>query len=141
MSLIDFNFSSIPTDLRLWPAPGLGAFSDVFHVHFVWGRHNELFLRLLASLGFAFGSFATMTVQAQTPNRLYSFAGGSVLDGTQPEGNLLMDAKGTLYGTTNQGGGLNSNGTVYKVDSSGNETVLYRFTGPATGGAAADGSD
>jgi uncharacterized repeat protein (TIGR03803 family) len=52
-----------------------------------------------------------------------------------------MDAKGTLYGTTNQGGGLNSNGTVYKVDSSGNETVLYRFTGPATGGAGADGSD
>ncbi len=60
---------------------------------------------------------------------LYSFMGGG--DGANPQAGLVRDAQGNLYGTT-WGGGAYSDGTVFKLDTSGNETVLYSFTG--TGG-------
>jgi uncharacterized repeat protein (TIGR03803 family) len=69
---------------------------------------------------------------------LYSFAGG--MDGSDPVGNLIMDAAGNLYGTTKTGGGSHCNGfsggcgTVFKVDPSGNETVLYTFNDGMDGG-------
>jgi uncharacterized repeat protein (TIGR03803 family) len=61
---------------------------------------------------------------------LYRFAGGS--DGARPLGTLL-DVNGTLYGTTISGGGTGCSGsgcgTVYTITTSGNENVLYRFSG------------
>jgi uncharacterized repeat protein (TIGR03803 family) len=72
-----------------------------------------------------------------TETVLYSFAGGT--DGAGPTG-VIRDANGALYGTTSYGGidACSSDaagcGTVFKVDSSGTETVLYRFTGGADGG-------
>jgi uncharacterized repeat protein (TIGR03803 family) len=62
---------------------------------------------------------------------LYSFTGGA--DGGVPYGGLIRDWKGNLYGTTN-GGGASGAGVVFKVDKSGNETVLYSFTGGSDGG-------
>jgi uncharacterized repeat protein (TIGR03803 family) len=59
---------------------------------------------------------------------LYTFVG--VPDGETPYAPLIQDAAGNLYGTT-YGGGLSGSGTVFKVDASGNETVLYSFTGGA----------
>jgi uncharacterized repeat protein (TIGR03803 family) len=41
---------------------------------------------------------------------------------------LLRDEEGNLYGTP-EFGGANSLGTVFKLDPSGNETVLYSFAG------------
>ena len=41
--------------------------------------------------------------------------------------------QGSLYGTTTYGGGASGAGVVFKVDTSGNETVLYSFTGGADG--------
>ena len=41
---------------------------------------------------------------------------------------LLRDEEGNLYGTT-EFGGANSLGTVFKLDPSSNETVLYSFAG------------
>jgi len=66
---------------------------------------------------------------------LYSFTGA---DGANPFAGLLRDSAGNLYGTTEEGGDLNCNsywgcGTVFKVDRSGKETVLYNFTGGADG--------
>ena len=61
---------------------------------------------------------------------LYSFAGGQ--DGADPIGGLVLDSKGNLYGTTAAGGG-GTYGTVFKVDTIGKETVLYRFKGPPDG--------
>jgi uncharacterized repeat protein (TIGR03803 family) len=55
---------------------------------------------------------------------LYTFAGGA--DSFMPEGGLVMDAKGNLYGTT-YGGGTANPGTVFKVTKYGKETVLYTF--------------
>jgi uncharacterized repeat protein (TIGR03803 family) len=63
---------------------------------------------------------------------LYSFRGST--DGGFPYGGLVRDAKGNLYGTTS-GGGSSFGGTVFTVDPSGVETVLYNFIGGADGGA------
>jgi uncharacterized repeat protein (TIGR03803 family) len=53
-------------------------------------------------------------------------------------GSLIRDAWGNLYGTTDQGGAF-GNGSVFKVDRAGNETVLYSFTGLADGGSPVGG--
>ncbi len=57
---------------------------------------------------------------------LYSFCASNCLDGQGPEAGLLRDAAGNLYGTTG-GGGAHSDGTVFKLDTTGKETVLYSF--------------
>ena len=50
-------------------------------------------------------------------------------DGKFPLGNLAVDGKGALYGTT-ASGGTHNRGTVFKYDpNSGIETVLYNFSG------------
>jgi uncharacterized repeat protein (TIGR03803 family) len=66
---------------------------------------------------------------------LYSFIGGS--DGSNPFAGLI-DVGGTLYGTTLQGGGSGCSyahgcGTVFKMSTSGTESVLYRFVGGTDG--------
>jgi uncharacterized repeat protein (TIGR03803 family) len=66
---------------------------------------------------------------------LYSFKGGT--DGVTPVGTLL-NVKGTLYGVTFNGGSSCHNsgggcGTVYSVTTSGQETVLHRFSGSPDG--------
>jgi uncharacterized repeat protein (TIGR03803 family) len=60
---------------------------------------------------------------------LYSFCSlANCLDGAGSHAGLTQDAAGNLYGTTH-GGGANANGqgTVFKVDTTGHETVLYSF--------------
>ena len=64
---------------------------------------------------------------------LYSF-GQQTTDGVFPMSSLIRDSAGTLYGTTNFGGAFNS-GTVFTVDSTGKETVLYSFGATSTDGA------
>jgi uncharacterized repeat protein (TIGR03803 family) len=63
---------------------------------------------------------------------LHSFAGGS--DGQQPRAGLI-NVGGTLYGTTEKGGGAcpSGCGTVFKITRSGNESVLYHFRGRSDG--------
>jgi uncharacterized repeat protein (TIGR03803 family) len=71
---------------------------------------------------------------------LHSFKWGT--DGAVPAGDLLLASDGTLYGTTADGGGSsnckNGCGTVFKVDTTGKETVLYKFA--ATDGSFPNGS-
>lgn len=70
-----------------------------------------------------------------TESVLYSFCSLSdCTDGDGPgEGPLALDASGNIYGTTYFGGkypcGVGGCGLVYKLDSTGHETVLYNFTG------------
>ena len=69
---------------------------------------------------------------------LYSFCSEPYcMDGLQPVAGLLQDASGNLYGTTTQGGANSdfrySPGVVFKLDTTGHETVLYSFTGGAEG--------
>jgi uncharacterized repeat protein (TIGR03803 family) len=74
---------------------------------------------------------AAPSAQAQTVEALYRFTGGT--DGGLPFDRLVGDSVGNVYGTTFWGGAYNF-GTVFKVDRSGKETVLYNFTGGADGG-------
>ena len=72
---------------------------------------------------------------------IYTFTGG--VDGGQPQGGLIFDSSGDLYGTTEYGG-INVGqgcrlgcGTVFKLTpSSGgwSESVLYKFAGGSTDG-------
>jgi len=57
---------------------------------------------------------------------LHSF--GAAPDGKFPLSSLVRDAAGNLYGTTTQGGS-HGFGTVFKVDATGAESVLYSFSG------------
>ena len=66
---------------------------------------------------------------------LYTFMDGA--DGTQPQSGLTRDTAGNLYGTTFFGG-VAGNGVVYKLDSAGQETVLYSFAGGVGHGAYGD---
>ncbi len=63
-------------------------------------------------------------------NLLYRFRKQKAED--LPGGGLILDAAGNLYGTTAGDllfGHATSYGTVFKLDTHGNETILYRFTG------------
>ena len=62
---------------------------------------------------------------------LYSFVGGT--DGEFPEGGLIRDKVGNLYGTTTAGGGTENAGTVFMVSAAGVEQVLYTFPGGTNG--------
>lgn len=67
---------------------------------------------------------------------LYNFSDG--LDGGRPEATLVLDQAGNLYGTTYEGGGRQA-GTVFKVDPTGHQSVLYTFSDGADGGFPAAG--
>jgi uncharacterized repeat protein (TIGR03803 family) len=90
------------------------------------------------------GDLSRGTVYKLTPNSkggwsqtvLYSFKGGS--DGWSPYSGLVLDALGSLYGTTGYGGTGSCNcGTVFKLapNSSGGwmESILYSFKGGSDG--------
>jgi uncharacterized repeat protein (TIGR03803 family) len=81
------------------------------------------------------------TVLKVTPSgaatQLYHFHGP---DGEMPRATLLRDVQGNLYGTTFYGGtgqscgnGNVGCGTVFKVTPTGQETVLYSFSGGTDG--------
>jgi uncharacterized repeat protein (TIGR03803 family) len=71
---------------------------------------------------------------------LYSFCSESnCVDGNTPYAGLIEDGAGNLYGTTG-GGGVNGEGAVFKLDSSGHETLVYSFC-PVNYGNCDDGSN
>jgi uncharacterized repeat protein (TIGR03803 family) len=75
-----------------------------------------------------------------TESVLYSFTGIKFADGEFPNGGLVQDAEGNLYGTTYLGGAAapakgNGVGTLFKVTPNGSETVVYTF------GATPDGNN
>jgi uncharacterized repeat protein (TIGR03803 family) len=82
------------------------------------------------------------TVYKVTPKgeatTLYSFNGGS--DGAHPAAPLIVGEDGTLYGTTEYGGGGPCSstqgtgcGTVFKITLQGTESIVYAFQGGSDG--------
>jgi uncharacterized repeat protein (TIGR03803 family) len=74
-----------------------------------------------------------------TKQTLFRFSGAN---GAAPYANMIFDKSGNLYGTTLIGGtGTNclylgekvGCGTVFKLDNSGTESMLYNFTGKSDG--------
>ena len=93
----------------------------------MWGKAScgpALGWVLAAALG------VTPAAQGQTYSILYNFNGAP--DGNGPQGNLLRDGKGNLYGTTASGG--SGHGVVFEREATGVEKILYTFTGGADGG-------
>jgi uncharacterized repeat protein (TIGR03803 family) len=81
-------------------------------------------------------SVLAASLQAQTLTVLHSFAGGS--GGSSPFSGVVRDAAGNLYGATGSGG--SGFGTVFKLDSGGNYTVLHTFAGGPTDGSGPVGT-
>jgi len=105
----------------------------------------------LALAGFAcVWAISASSAQAQTYTELYKFAGGPK-DGENPEGGLVVDKAGNLYGTTVSGRGCSPKtchpapGMVFKFAATGTESILHTFTGAptscgTTGNPACDGA-
>jgi len=84
---------------------------------------------------------------AWTESILYTFKGDNYGDGANPQGGVILDAEGNLYGTTAYGGGSSCTflgtvvgcGIVYELSppsrrgDSWTETVLYSFQGKKDG--------
>lgn len=82
------------------------------------------------------GGYGCGTVFKYTPDGmetvLYAFQGGT--DGQYPQGSLIADGSGNLYGITFEGGNYNGSecaqdgcGTVFEVQPDGTKTTLYSF--------------
>jgi uncharacterized repeat protein (TIGR03803 family) len=76
-------------------------------------------------------AFTFATAQAQTFKVLHEFngelSGNGQFDGANPAGGLVRDAAGNLYGTTVDGG--NGEGVLFKIESTGQEKILFTFHG------------
>ncbi len=88
-------------------------------------------------IGFASSGYGVVYKldKSGTQTVLYAFA--NLSDGGNPYSSVVLDPAGNIYGTTYLGGyvpvGSTGGGVVYRVDTSGNETVLHKFTGGANG--------
>lgn len=81
-----------------------------------------------ASQGGGFGQGVVFKIDPSGKESvLHDFNG---LDGAAPVSGVTRDSEGNLYGTTFFGGTTGGSGVVYQLDPSGNETVLYSFSGP-----------
>jgi uncharacterized repeat protein (TIGR03803 family) len=90
---------------------------------------RRLFLSFSVLLALTVTSFSA---QAQTYTVIHNFA-GEPSDGALANGELIQDAAGNFYGTTQEGGAYNY-GTVFKLDPSGVVTILNSFTNGSDGG-------
>ncbi len=103
--------------------------NSIFRIHC---RHAATFTAVIA-LALAF--LGVLSAHAQTGKKskettLYTFTGGA--DGASPYAGVIRDGAGNLYGAT-FAGGASDLGTLFKVDATGKETVLYSFTGKPDG--------
>jgi uncharacterized repeat protein (TIGR03803 family) len=81
---------------------------------------------------YGFGTVYEIDETTGKERLVYSFMGGA--DGKLPSTGLVRDKADNLYGATEEGGGGGTgNGTVFKVDATGTETVLHHFAGGPAG--------
>jgi uncharacterized repeat protein (TIGR03803 family) len=78
------------------------------------------------------GTVFEFNLASRVETVLHNFAGPP--DGGSPYAGLRRDAAGNLYGTTNTGG-TDDDGTVFRIDPAGTESVLYSFIGTNGDGA------
>jgi uncharacterized repeat protein (TIGR03803 family) len=107
------------------------------------GKRDPVSASLIRLFVLLTGLFLVRSAAAQTVTftELYPFnSSGDLSDGAWPEAGLTRDAAGNLYGTTFFGGTgsrcdiyFGGCGTVFKLDTTGTETVLHSFGGVPDG--------
>jgi hypothetical protein len=92
--------------------------------------HTRTTIHRLACFALFFACVTTSS--AAEYKKLYKFKGFKREDGSSPNGGLLLDAAGNLYGTTYNGGKY-KRGTAFKLthqpDGNWKETILLHFSG------------
>jgi uncharacterized repeat protein (TIGR03803 family) len=85
---------------------------------------------LLTAVAFSAAMLSSTAAHAQSFSVIYSFTGGS--DGGNPTAGFIIGPAGNLFGTASVGGTYGA-GVVFELSESGEEKVLYNFTGGADG--------
>ena len=126
------------TEKVLWDFKGGSDGSGPWSNYFISDAKGNLYAATAAGGTYSAGVVFMLT-PAGKETVLYEFKGQANGDGAYPHGRLAFDAKGNIYGTT-QNGGTNDTGTVYELSprSGGGwkEKVIYTFSA-----AGADGAD
>jgi uncharacterized repeat protein (TIGR03803 family) len=103
----------------------------------VFQSKSAVLAAVIAALIFAGTTLAT----AQTESVLHFFQSSNKSDGANPNGGLVADGKGALYGVTSFGGTNWSCGSAYKLSPPASpggvwkQNILYNFTCNADGGS------
>jgi uncharacterized repeat protein (TIGR03803 family) len=127
-TLVSFNVTNGAVPLGGLIADAAG---DLFGMTFAGGANGD---------GTVFEIVKTSTGFASTPTTLFSFNG---TNGSRPEGSLIADAAGDLFGTTDSGG-LYGGGTVFEIAKTSTgyasmPTTLASFNGSTNGGGPEGG--
>lgn len=72
--------------------------------------------------------FRVTTGGAEKVIHAFTAQSNDKIDGAIPEGAMIA-VKGTLYGTTKNGGTISNDGTVFTISTSGKEKVIHTFAG------------
>lgn len=102
----------------------------------IFGRSLFLRMCLIVLNALLMLLVASSPADAQTYTVIHTFAGGAA-DGSSPNGEMIPDDTGNLYGTTS-GGGTSDGGTVFKLDQSGVVTILSSLDGHTDAGLFRD---
>ncbi len=85
------------------------------------------------------GAIFTMNTNGTALKVLHAFGGGT--DSANPVGGLIQGSDGALYGTASGSQGSGIGGTIFKIDTDGNNyKVLHGFTGVPNDGSEPFGS-
>lgn len=103
----------------------------------MFNEMGNLYGTTLSGGAYQYGGTVFELTSTGTERVLYSFTGGA--DGSPPQGPLVSDVQGNLYGTTQDGGPYPcfeafGCGTVFELSPDGTETTFYAFTGGADDG-------
>jgi len=86
--------------------------------------------KLFFAFALVLALIASPCARAETFKVVHDFTGGR--DGANPVNGFVIDAAGSLYGTTSSGG-LYGNGVALKINAQHVDTVLYAFKGGQDG--------
>lgn len=92
-------------------------------------KRKQKVFSFLAAISALLLAVTIASAQVQNFVALHQF--NTATDGANPEAALLRDAAGNLFGTTFAGG--TGEGTVFKIDNTGQETVLFAFDAHVSG--------
>jgi uncharacterized repeat protein (TIGR03803 family) len=123
-----FTVDTTGNETALFSFNEFSGVGDSPHAGLVWDAQGSLYGTTELGGCRCPSGYGTVFAVDTTGNETVLYRFGARPDGANPLARLVLDAQGNLYGTTWRGGAY-GDGTVFKLDASGTETVLYSFTG------------